>query len=184
MNTHVMLDLETMGTGTDAAIIAIGAVKFDPRNSGILDAFYCRVDLTSSLTAGLTVTGSTIDWWMKDDLAEARARLKSTEPLPLWEALGGFNDWYEKDKGDISIPVWGNGAMFDNAIMRSAYGKLSMRCPWSFREDRCFRTLKSLAPQMAYPVDPGEFVAHFALDDARYQAHLMQVICHELEIDP
>ena len=30
MTTHVMIDLETMGTGSYAAIISIGAVKFDP----------------------------------------------------------------------------------------------------------------------------------------------------------
>lgn len=182
MNTHVMIDLETMGTGSDAAIIAIGAVKFNPRGTGILDAFYTRIDLSSSLAAGLTVTGSTIDWWMKDDLAEARARLKATEPMPLWEGLAGFNDWYEQDKGDIPIPVWGNGAMFDNAIMRTAYNKLKMVCPWTFRDDRCYRTLKSLTNVPMVQID--EVVPHFALDDARMQAMHMQRICNALEIDP
>lgn len=183
MTTHVMLDLETMGTEADAAIIAIGAVKFNPRGGDILDAFYTRVDLGSALAAGLTVTGSTIDWWLHEDRDLARMRLLNTQAMPLWEALTGFNDWYEQDKGDLSYPVWGNGAMFDNAIMRSAYAKLNMRCPWSFREDRCYRTLKSLAPIIPI-VSAEDSTLHFALDDARSQAHHMQAICNDLEIDP
>lgn len=180
MNTHIMLDLETMGTASDAAIIAIGAVKFNPRGNGVLDAFYTRVDLASSISAGLTVTGSTVDWWMHGDRDHARERLLANPAMPLWEALAGFNDWYEDDKGDIPIPVWGNGAMFDNAIMRAAYEKLKMQCPWGFRDDRCYRTMKSLTAIMP----PSDGVAHFALDDARMQAQHLQSICNYLEIDP
>jgi exodeoxyribonuclease VIII len=189
---HIMVDLETMGVGNDAAIISIGAVKFDPRGSGVLDAFYTRVDLSSSLAAGLTVTGSTIEWWLKEDLAEARKALKSSEPMQLWEALTGFVDWYEapipavaKDfDNQLTIPpegVWGNGATFDNVILRSAYNKLNLECPWSFRLDRCYRTLKALAPTV--PVIPVG-VGHQALDDATTQALHMQVLCEELGIDP
>ena len=32
MSTCVMLDSETLGTGPDAVILTIGAVKFDPYN--------------------------------------------------------------------------------------------------------------------------------------------------------
>lgn len=52
---NIMLDLETMGNGPDAAIIAVGACKFD--TIGVLDTYYCVVDLTSSLNAGLKVDG-------------------------------------------------------------------------------------------------------------------------------
>ena len=37
MMNHVMLDLETMGTGPRAAIVAIGAVAFDPIRKEIVD---------------------------------------------------------------------------------------------------------------------------------------------------
>lgn len=188
---HIMVDLETMGTGNDAAIIAIGAVKFDPRGSGVLDAFYTRVDLGSSLAAGLKVTGSTIDWWLDEDRADARRALKASDPLNLWEALTGFIEWYERPipetdafDGDRLGPVagvWGNGATFDNVILRTAYEKVNLMCPWSFRQDRCYRTLKALCTTM--PVIPIG-VGHQALDDATTQALHMQAICDDLEIDP
>lgn len=191
--THVMIDLETMGTGNDAAIIALGAVKFDPRGSGLLDAFYTRVDLGSSLEAGLSVNGSTIDWWMHKDRDQAREALLSSVGMPLWEVLTGFISWMESpipktaenagfDGDPLAIEgVWGNGATFDNVILRTAYNKLKMQCPWTFRQDRCYRTLKALT---TVPVVVGESIAHHALNDAVTQAHHMQAICAELEIDP
>lgn len=74
--SHIMLDLETMGNGSQAAIIAIGAVAFDL--SGIKDRFYTQVSLESSVRAGLIADPSTIMWWMqKSD--EARAALEVLE---------------------------------------------------------------------------------------------------------
>lgn len=187
---HIMIDLETMGVGNDAAIIAIGAVKFDPRGAGVLDAFYTRVDLSSSLEAGLKVSGSTIDWWLDDERAEARKALKASDPMPLWEALAGFNDWvgspvpptdaFDGDAAGPVIGVWGNGATFDNVIMRTAYDKLKMVCPWTFRQDRCYRTLRAMTELPVVSVGVG----HQALDDATSQALTMQTICEHLGIDP
>lgn len=187
---HIMIDLETMGVENDAAIISLGAVKFDPRGDGVLDAFYSRVDLNSALKAGMSVSGSTIDWWLKDDLADARRALKSSEPMALWEVLTGFIDWYEREVPETEgfdgdrrtvAGVWGNGATFDNVILRSAYKLANLDCPWSFRQDRCYRTLKSLAQ---LPVETNVGTLHHALDDATAQAMHMQALCEHLGIDP
>ena len=47
----VMLDLETMGTGPDAAIVAIGAIAFDVHTRTIGPSFYIPVELRSSVAA-------------------------------------------------------------------------------------------------------------------------------------
>jgi len=47
----VMLDLETMGNGSSAAIIAIGAVEFDMVEGTLGNEFYSVVDLDSSVQA-------------------------------------------------------------------------------------------------------------------------------------
>lgn len=62
--------------------------------------------------------------------------------------------------------IWGNGATFDNMILRNAYLATGQRQPWNFRDDVCFRTVKYLFPLKK------EFqgVRHHALDDARNQA--------------
>ena len=47
--TDIMIDLETLATSPDAAILTIGAVKFDPFGDELTDPkcvkFYCRVDI-------------------------------------------------------------------------------------------------------------------------------------------
>ena len=47
--THYVLDLETMGKGPRAAIVAIGCVRIE--QGAITDTFYRRVNLESSLQA-------------------------------------------------------------------------------------------------------------------------------------
>jgi exodeoxyribonuclease VIII len=60
---NIMLDLETMGIQSDAAIVAIGAVRFDLETGKVGESWYSPVDLDSSLHLGLTVTESTVQWW-------------------------------------------------------------------------------------------------------------------------
>ena len=54
--THYVLDLETMGKGPTAAIVAIGCVRIE--QGTITGSFYRRVSLQTSLLAGLQVDAS------------------------------------------------------------------------------------------------------------------------------
>jgi len=51
-------------------------------------------------------------------------------------------------------------------------------CPWKFRDNRCFRTYKSLISFRP----PRSGVPHDALEDAVYQAETLQFITHHLGI--
>ena len=43
MTTHAMIDLETLGTAPDCAVLTIGAIKFDPNIAKpAWDEFYYR----------------------------------------------------------------------------------------------------------------------------------------------
>ena len=173
---EVMLDLETLSTENNAAIISIGAVKFDPRatvgelnNSADKDYvhFYCNVEFHSLSCEEFHIEGRTVQWWMEQK-EEARASL-FTDPIDIQTALGKFWTWY----GTESLPTWGNGAGFDNVILRNAYHKFGGVAPFDFYHDRCFRTLKSLFPDVLY-VKPT--LAHNALSDAEAQAiHLQKL---------
>ena len=167
-----MLDIETLSTANNAVIIAIGAVKFDLKTKQILDRFYSRIDPLSCLDAGLTVSGSTIMWWMNQG-EEARAQFKGVLP-PLKNALNGFTSWLHKMPGEIgSEHVWGNGATFDNVILANAYNALGLARPWSYKGDRCYRTIRSLYPDVPFK-DFG--TSHRADHDAEAQAlHLMDI---------
>lgn len=168
---HIMLDLETLGTKENAVIVSIGAVFFDADNLG--DKFYTALELGEQIRKGRTVSGSTIEWWMKQS-TEARSVFSETRKFEISEALNEFAAFC--GKGDVK--VWGNGAMFDNAILLNAYEQFGIKRPWSYRNDRCYRTViaefKDKYPDVKITNDYG--VAHNALDDAIAQAHTLQAV--------
>lgn len=162
---NVMLDLETMGNGANAAIVAIGAVRFD-RGAEPFDPFYVIVDVNSCLDVGLQIDFSTVIWWIKQ--GDGAKEIFKETGVPLREALSRFTRWVGKD-----ALVWGNGAAFDNAILSNAYRRCSMKQPWDYCNDRCYRTVKGLVPEIEI-VRAG--VHHCALDDAKNQArHLNRI---------
>ncbi len=170
----VMLDLETMGNSPTAAIIAIGAVQFDPAAGELGGEFYAVVDLQSSVAAGLRMEPATVLWWLAQS-DEARAAV--TQPgRPLADVLRDFASWLP-----AGARVWGNGASFDNVVLASAYKAVGMRVPWNFRADRCYRTLCALKPDRAYARSG---TAHNALDDAWSQArHALALLAYLREAD-
>jgi hypothetical protein len=169
---QVMMDLETMGNQSKAAIISIGAVKFDPEGPELLEnSFYTRIDLESSVQCGLEMDTSTILWWMGQSQA-ARASILSEDPatVHLRQAMRDFADWY----GMTRLPIWGNGAASDNVWMKSAFRASGVECPWTHKEDRCYRTVREMFPKVET-----EFkgIKHHALHDAIYQArHLLNMM--------
>lgn len=169
MELEAMIDLETLGTGNNACILSIGAVLFDPQGDRIHSKFEVHVDPASCVAAGLQMDASTVVWWLDPERDAARNELtKHKNRSTLVDALSKTSKFLVND-----IPVWGNGATFDNVILRSAYKAAGMACPWMFWNDRCYRTIKSL-----YPGVKLERVGthHSAVDDAASQAlHLQRI---------
>lgn len=160
---HALIDLETMGNNSYAAIVAIGAVKFDPRASGYStdDDFYMVVDLESSMGYGMAADPSTIKWWLAQSDAARRALL-SEEAVDLIDALETFQQWY---KGVERF--WCHGATFDAVILGNAYQLTHRAAPWNHRDVRDTRTLFELAG-MDKTKTGG--IEHHALDDAKRHA--------------
>ena len=168
---QVMMDLETMGNSHNAAIVEIAAVKFDPAKGCILDDFGRKVDLESSIDIGLEVNPATIIWWMQQS-DEARKNVTDTSgAITIKEALVDFAQWYGPDL----LPIWGNGVASDNVWMKSAFDKADLTCPWTHKQDRCYRTIRELCPPDLHTPDIG--TKHKAMDDAIFQAtHLMAIL--------
>lgn len=160
---HVMLDLETLGTAGDAAIVSIGAVVFGA--DGIApNPFYCPVRLQSAIDAGLRVDGSTVEWWTRQP--DAARAVFGEHAAELDSALLAFAQWLPG-----RAKVWGNGASFDNAILASAYRAVGRPLPWKFWNDRCYRTIAAGIGVRRQQLG----THHNALDDARSQAeHLIR----------
>lgn len=172
---HVMVDIETLGKGNNAAILSIGMVKFNPFNDVIYDSFYVPVDPRSCQALGLQVDADTVMWWMdaKRDAARQAMMLEARVDLP--SALYGLVDWFGEDK-----PVWGNGSTFDNVILASAFKACHIAQPWEFWNDKCYRTLKGQAKHIKLD-RVGTY--HNALDDAISQVKHMQAVVAYLGLE-
>lgn len=164
---EIMLDLETMGVGNSPALIQISAILFDPSTGEEIKSFDEKIDLNSSVEKGLTLTPSTVKWWMTDESISQQTRVEvMSGEKTLTAVLNLFSQWV----GSGEVLVWGNGSASDNVWIRSAYDACYLKPPFTFREDMCLRTLRSLAYKNGY-VRNFEFEGnrHDALDDCRYQ---------------
>lgn len=176
MFDHVMLDIETLDNTKTAVIVSIGAVRFDLDRLELGDEFYAPVTAESCRKVGLTEGESTLAWWAKQSEA---ARLVLSDPMArtIQDALTDFSSFVSKF---YDTKVWGMGSTFDNVIVQNAYQACGMKCPWSYRNDMCFRTMLKMFPQ-PYCSDG---VAHNALDDARRQAKTLIEIWRQLKQGP
>ncbi|EFF4800093.1 3'-5' exoribonuclease [Escherichia coli] len=175
---HLMIDLETMGTGPDAQIASIGAVFFDPQTGEMGPVFNKTIDMK---TGGGTVNISTIEWWLQQS-SEARTAIL-TDKIPMDDALLQFREFIDENSGEFFVQVWGNGSNFDNVILRRSYERQEIPCPWRYTNDRDVRTIVALGLVMdfdARSVITFEGERHNALHDARYQAKYVSAIWQKL----
>ncbi len=174
---HLMLDLETLGTGPDAKIVQIALVPFDA--SGIYGERAWNGYVTGDTGS---VDQSTIEWWITQS-EDARKRLANglKNGLDPAGAILSLNLWYQNEVkragGDI-YGIWAWPASFDFPIMESFFRRHSFRAPYSYKLIRCARTMAQTAtcvrPDLQ-PVEPSAaLVAHDAKDDCIAQANVVR----------
>ncbi len=179
---HLMIDLETMGKNPDAPIISIGAIFFDPQTGDMGPEFSKTIDLE---TAGGVIDRDTIKWWLKQS-REAQSAIM-TDEIPLDDALLQLREFIDENSGEFFVQVWGNGANFDNTILRRSYERQGIPCPWRYYNDRDVRTIVELGKAIDFDARtaiPFEGERHNALDDARYQAKYVSAIWQKLIPNP
>jgi exodeoxyribonuclease VIII len=182
MTAHIMADIETLGLEAGSAIIAIGAVCFfdngwnDLTDPGSSDAFYVEINAASCQDAGLAIDPATVNWWQQQEpFAKGlfdRVYM-SGQGLPISEGLQRFSEFVQRRS---EARVWGNGADFDNALLKAAYRKaLDYPAPWNHRNNRCYRTLRAARPNIPFVSTEGtQHHAYYdALDQARHAQQLM-----------
>ena len=166
---YCVVDLETMGTGGNTAIVSIGACMCDVgQRAGPDGQFYRNVSLRSSLKAGLKVTAETVNWWLHQS-KEAQDDLFRPVPVELQDALYAFSEFFRLSGAQYLV---GNDPSFDNAILADAFMAVGIRQPWKYQANRCLRTYRSLCSQ---EVENMAFngVMHNALHDAVHEADIL-----------
>lgn len=172
--TDISIDLETLSTQQDAAILSIGAAAFNRDTGEIGDVFYEVIDLDDALQAG-HVSGSTLMWWMRQSDSAKRPLFgegAAFAKVPLAAALQELSAFIRRHD---SVRVWGNGATFDISVLEHAYQLFKVQTPWAFWNIRDMRTIVDVAQCHGFDkgLIPFQGTAHNAVDDALHQARVI-----------
>ena len=173
---HVVVDIETLGTIPGAPIVQIAAVAFAlGASEDEWELFEVKVDVRSLIYKD-GISFDTLAWWLAQPKGTVDDVFGGAERLDIASALNSFQTWLGFTR---TKTLWGNGAAFDNELLKAALLQYcGIREPWSFRIDRCFRTVKNLYKEQ---VPEPHFIGtkHNALDDAMHQARwLNQILQH------
>lgn len=158
MTTHIMLDIETLGTRPGCVVLSAALVRFSDEASTTIN-----INAMDQGALGLTDDPQTVAWWQQQS-TEARLAAWSN-PVSLIPALQHLSAWIAWAGPDPLI--WCHGASFDCPILEEVYRRAGIACPWPFWSIRDTRTLYDLAgvDVKAYAVPP----PHVALNDALAQ---------------
>lgn len=156
--TFVMIDIETVSTRQNAAIVSIGAVEFNILE-GIKREFTVNIDSKSSKSFGMHIDLRTLEWWQKQSPEAKMAWQTDKRELP--EALQMFVDWLGDSKEKMIIA---EGPVFDIGILYSSFSACDIAVPWKFWNELDLRTIGTL---LNVKMSTGN--DHIALEDARNQ---------------
>lgn len=172
-SANVIIDIETLGTQPTSTIVAIGACNLDKSQM-----FKCFINW-KEWPDSCTIDKATELWWDTQN-SELKDRVFGGEVTPS-SALSQLTIFLNhiQDLAGEDIKVWGNGASFDLSILAHAYSSLGETVPWNFRNERCFRTIKSLCPLKVPFIPNPKLVAHDPLDDAINEADWLNQIIEE-----
>jgi hypothetical protein len=166
----LMIDLETLSTHNDAAIISIGACLFDMETGQIGPTFHTHIELDDSLLRG-HISADTVKWWLKQDDAARNAIASPAKTVKLASALFNLCEFITRNK---ALNLWSNGATFDLVIIRNALERFGYSIPWQYWQERDTRTLVDIAERITgiNAAKTTEFTGtkHDALADAIHQA--------------
>ena len=131
---------------------------------------------------GLSVDPDTLYWWMNQSDG-ARQPLTTENKILLKDMCDSLQRFiYGIDSSGERLRLWGNGASYDNAIIRLAFRQVGKEFPIKFWNDRDMRTIVGFYPRQLQEqwrktnLRSGTY--HNALDDAKHQvkycSHILQ----------
>lgn len=144
---NLMVDIETMGTDHDAAVLTIGACMFDPRggaDQSIEEKFLVKISMESNEAHGRKFSAGTLGWWLQQD-AEAQKGLFEGEITNLKQALVRFRSWFQHETKHRPVNIWANDPDFDIVILRSAFESCGEMWSPGFWMNRSVRTAGEFA---------------------------------------
>lgn len=171
---RLSIDLETLDTEPTAAILSLGCVQFDVPFGQPRAEFYQKATTQYQSSYNRTTNVATLEWWNTQDANVRAEAFSGTQPLVT--LLQNFEIWCEAQFGEDrmkDIELWSRGAGFDCEILKNAYYGVIGNYPFDFRNHMCQRTVEKLMPVGLKNLVPKNTAKHNALEDARYQARIL-----------
>ncbi len=171
--THAMIDLETLSTRFDAAVISVGVAIFNDSQVIAADGWAIKPGCIHG-----DISVSTVFWWADPERDSARAFSFTGQETDVSVAfkLKSFLAQHNADE------MWANDPEFDRVILQSWWARVEARnnvnlgdFPLHYRKSRSYRTLIAEAERLGH--DPksssGIYVAHNPIEDAAMQARVV-----------
>jgi 3' exoribonuclease, RNase T-like len=195
--TRMMLDLETMSTHDDAAVVSIGIAVFN--EAEVIETV--ELPLRWQNMSG-HIDPTTIAWWLKQGEEAIRATFGNRRERMLpFQAGAQIYDLVKKygvadASGHSRINLWANDPHFDFVILRNWWHRyredakivapigvqldplIAHPFPFPYNTPRSFRTIVELAKNhgfsdFLYDQAKGTYTAHVASEDAAAQARVV-----------
>lgn len=168
--THIMLDIETLGTRPGAVVLSAALVRFSDEAQVSIN-----LNIADQQAIGLEIDPATHQWWRTQEAARLYAATK--DAYPLKGALAYLREWLHAAGGESPL-IWCHGATFDAPLLKEVYRRAGIACPWPFWAVRDTRTLYDLASidPKAYAVPPPHIALNDALGQTRAAVAAMRIL--------
>ncbi len=145
---QVMVDIETFDTSSNAVVLSAAAVEFSlgPATYQRKNCCVWYPSLREQFALGRTVSAGTQEWWLREELATARADWAFLDGVKCEESIQSF---YESLAQVVegADEVWADGVVFDIGILESLFSQIDKRPPWkNYNVIRDLRTVKKVMP--------------------------------------
>jgi hypothetical protein len=185
---HIMFDLETLSTRSNAVIVQIGALSFYDDDLEIRpwrqdEVFSAKISIDDCLKHGLVIDEGALRFWLFQP-EEARESVFKGQSKPLQTVLSNFNRWLRDVIADNKdYRVWCHPD-FDLPILRNAFNAcgLGSHFPLNHRKSRDLRTVleDTWGEKHNYPQVERLGPLHDALSDTMVQADQLKLTLAEL----
>lgn len=180
----ISLDIETLGTSSDAVVLSIGACVVTPDGVRTDQLFYSRVNIQEQINAGRSITEGTLRFWFEQEREVQKSTLGEGDGPPVSQVLAELKSWLDA-MGNPS--VYCKGPQFDAAILDSLADSAGVPRAVNYRRWRDIRTLEEILVWAGHEElledtkqNSWNGNAHDALADAQAQGaviHLSMLLC-------
>jgi len=170
---NLMIDIETLGTKPDAAILSIGAVFFDTDTLEMGETLELHIKMERCTEYG-SIDPETVKWWLSQEKQAQQDVIQGQ--FKLSSAMIHLDYWISTNCDKDTVNVWAKPPSFDLVILQNACHRVKEDVPWKYYNERDVRTCLAMGETLLdTKTDHKKRFdgKHTALADAQFQVSLV-----------